>query len=198
VPRQLLVYTPRGGNKPTALPYKTSLFDVRYILPEGHKVVELDGLGLYPLPAALVACGAAYFRQQATGAHAALAMIHDASDVLTVFLEGGHSTVAGRLAGAFRNIGRGRIADDILNTMRSATTYAEPIKYPDYLLVAAALEFVRCLVTSVAEQEGIILDHEARERLGLEILAHPAYRNLERDAHRIGIDAFTQVIDLRM
>jgi hypothetical protein len=35
-------------------------------------------------------------------------------------LEGGHSTIAGRLAGAFRNIGRDRIADDIVNTMRSA------------------------------------------------------------------------------
>jgi hypothetical protein len=114
------VYTPRGGNKPTALPHKTSLFDVRYALPEGRQVVELGGLRLYSLPAALVACGATFFRQQAIDARAALAMFHDASDVLTVLLEGGHSTVAGRLAGAFRNIGRGRIADDILDTMRSA------------------------------------------------------------------------------
>jgi len=120
VPRQLLVYTPRGGNKPTALPHNTSLFDVRYALPEGRQVVELGGLRLYSLPAALVACGATFFRQQAIDARAALAMFHDASDVLTVLLEGGHSTVAGRLAGAFRNIGRGRIADDILDTMRSA------------------------------------------------------------------------------
>jgi hypothetical protein len=35
-------------------------------------------------------------------------------------LEGGHSTIAGRLAGAFRNIGRERIADDIIDTMRAA------------------------------------------------------------------------------
>lgn len=35
-------------------------------------------------------------------------------------LEGGHSAIAGRLAGAFRNIGRARIADDILKAMRSA------------------------------------------------------------------------------
>jgi hypothetical protein len=47
-------------------------------------------------------------------------MIRDASDVLAVLLEGGHSTVAGRLAGAFRNIGRARIADEIVGTMRTA------------------------------------------------------------------------------
>jgi len=39
---------------------------------------------------------------------------------LARLLEGGHSTIAGRLAGAFRNIGRDRIADEIINTMRSA------------------------------------------------------------------------------
>jgi fido (protein-threonine AMPylation protein) len=47
-------------------------------------------------------------------------MVRDASEVLDRLLEGGHSTIAGRLAGAFRNIGRERIADDIINTMRTA------------------------------------------------------------------------------
>jgi len=46
--------------------------------------------------------------------------VRDASEVLDRLLEGGHSTIAGRLAGAFRNIGRERIADDIINTMRTA------------------------------------------------------------------------------
>jgi hypothetical protein len=35
-------------------------------------------------------------------------------------LEGGHTVIAGRLAGAFRNIGRDRIADDIVKTMTAA------------------------------------------------------------------------------
>ncbi len=34
-----------------------------------------------------------------------MATISDASDVLSALLKGGHSTVAGRLAGAFRNAG---------------------------------------------------------------------------------------------
>ena len=44
----------------------------------------------------------------------------DASDVLALLLDGGHSTIAGRLAGAFRNAGRDQIADQIVRTMKSA------------------------------------------------------------------------------
>jgi hypothetical protein len=40
--------------------------------------------------------------------------------VLALLLEGGRTTVAGRLAGALRNIGRDRIADDIVKTMQTA------------------------------------------------------------------------------
>ncbi|MEH6551050.1 MAG: Fic family protein [Pseudomonadales bacterium] len=50
----------------------------------------------------------------------ALSMITDASDILAKLLTGGHSKIAGRLAGAFRNIGRGQIANDIVQTMISA------------------------------------------------------------------------------
>ena len=49
-----------------------------------------------------------------------LAMISDASAVLPQLLAGGHTRSAGRLVGAFRNIGRERIADDILKSMRAA------------------------------------------------------------------------------
>lgn len=120
VPRQLLVRTPKGGNKVTDLPHETSLLDVRAIMPNDKDIVELDGLRLYGLPAALVHCGPNLFRQCPTDARAALAMVRDASDVLDRLLHGGHSTIAGRLAGAFRNIGRARIADDIMKTMRAA------------------------------------------------------------------------------
>jgi hypothetical protein len=48
-------------------------------------------------------------------------MVQDASDVLTILLDGGHSVIAGRLAGAFRNIGREVIAERISNDMSRAT-----------------------------------------------------------------------------
>ena len=120
VPPQLLVRSPKGGNKITTLPYGTSLFDIRAAVPKKKDIIQKDGLRLYTLPAALVTCSSAFFEINPTDARAALATIRDASEVLDRLLEGGHSTIASRLAGAFRNIGRDRIADDILKAMRAA------------------------------------------------------------------------------
>ena len=120
VPRQLFVRAESGGNNLLSLPHDTSLLDIRGALPDETDIEEKNRLRLYTLPAALVACSPSHFRQQPTDLRAALAMVRDASKVLERLLEGGHSTVAGRLAGAFRNIGRQRIADDIVETMRAA------------------------------------------------------------------------------
>ena len=120
VPPQLVVRTPRGGNKATAMPFGTSLLDIRAAVPEEKDIETRDGLRLFSLPAALIASSPALFEHNPTDARAALATIRDASEVLNRLLERGHSKIAGRLAGAFRNIGRDRIADDIMNTMRAA------------------------------------------------------------------------------
>jgi len=50
----------------------------------------------------------------------ALAQISNASEILNILLDGSHTVIAGRLAGAFRNNGQARIADDIVNAMKSA------------------------------------------------------------------------------
>jgi len=120
VPRQLLVRSPKARNKITKLPYGTSLFETRATLPGTGQMSEKDGLRLFSVPAGLVNCRPGFFRQHLTDARAVLAMARDASDVLVLLLEGGHTTVAGRLAGAFRNIGRDRMADDIVKTMKTA------------------------------------------------------------------------------
>jgi hypothetical protein len=120
VPGQLLVRAPKGGNKPVPLPHGTSLFDMRAAMPPPREMVQRDGLRLFSVPAALVAAAEPFFRRAGTDARAAIATIRDASDVLALLLEGGHSTIAGRLAGAFRNAGQERIADDIVKTMEKA------------------------------------------------------------------------------
>ena len=120
VPGQLIVRAPKGGNKVIALPHGTSLLDLRATVPDEQDVQETDGLRVFSLPAALLAAGPGVFDNNPLDARAALAMIRDASEVLGRLLEGGHSTIAGRLAGAFRNIGRGRVADDILKAMHAA------------------------------------------------------------------------------
>lgn len=120
VPPQLLVRSPRGGNKPTNLLHNTSVFDMRAAMPQPKDVVELDGLRIFSPASALVEAGTGYFQQQSTDARTVLALFADASEILAHLLEGGHSVIAGRLAGAFRNIGRDRIADDIIKNMEAA------------------------------------------------------------------------------
>lgn len=120
VPQQLIVRTPKGNNKPTNLLYNTSIFDVRLNMPRKQDVVVKQGLRIYSLPSALIEVSPAYFAQKSTDARIALAAVDDASDVVRRLLDGGHSVIAGRLAAAFRNIGRMRIADDIVSAMKSA------------------------------------------------------------------------------
>jgi hypothetical protein len=120
VPRQLLVRARKARNNVTAFPHGTSLLDVRATMPDERDVEEVGTLRLFTLPAALVTSSPGFYTQNPIDARAALSMVRDASEVLTRLLEGGHSTIAGRLAGAFRNIGRARVAEDIVGTMRAA------------------------------------------------------------------------------
>lgn len=120
IPPQLIVRTSRGSNNITSLLYNTAILDLSAALPPKNDIEEKDRLNLMRLPAALIGCSPGYFRNNPTNARAALAAITDASELLPLLLEGGHTVVAGRLAGGYRNIGRDRIADDILKTMRSA------------------------------------------------------------------------------
>jgi len=120
VPQQLLVRAPKGGNKPTKLPHNTSLLDIKLELPEEDHREQSNKLRIYTLPASLVFTGPGLFSRNSTDARAALAMIQDASDVLAILLDGGHSRIAGRIAGAFRNIGRDKIANEIIDTMKKA------------------------------------------------------------------------------
>jgi len=121
VPRQLLVRASKGDNKPITLLHDTSLLNVRLSLPVEKDIeVTSEGLRLYALVPALIDCPPGLFQHNPTDIRVALSMIRDASELLAKLLEGGHSTIAGRLAGALRNIGRDRIADEILETMRAA------------------------------------------------------------------------------
>src|ERR1039458_9009329 len=120
VPRQLVVRSPKARNKVTALPHGTSLLDLRAALPATGDREEREGIRIFSLESALIACSPDLFSAHSTDARGALLMIRDASGILARLLEGGHSTVAGRLAGAFRNCGRDRIADDIAKTMIAA------------------------------------------------------------------------------
>lgn len=121
VPQQLIVRSPKGQNNTIALPHNTSLLDLQAEIPESHNIEERNGIRVYSVPTALLACPSSFYRNRSVEARAALAMIPDASILLPELLDRGLSVVAGRLAGAMRNIGRERIADEILAAMKAGT-----------------------------------------------------------------------------
>lgn len=120
VPKQLLVRTRKSSNNLITLPHGTSLLDIQAELPPPGDRVKIQGLQVYTLSAALISCAPGLYRRNPTDMRTALSLTGDASDVLARLLDGGHSTIAGRLAGAFRNIGRASLADDILQAMQAA------------------------------------------------------------------------------
>lgn len=138
VPRQLLVRAPGGRNNPTTLLHGTSVIDTNLPLPAARDQIMLaQGIRAYRCEPALIMVSAQFFLANPTDARAVLASQANPTDLLERLLDGGHSVVAGRLAGAFRNIGHDRFADEILSAMRSAgydvretDPFAQPLGVP--------------------------------------------------------------------
>ena len=121
VPRQLVVYTPKGMNNTIELPFQTGIYDLKHApMPPQEDLIDQGGLRLFVPSAALIRVPPDFFRRYPVEAQVGLASVRDVSDVLRRLLEGGHSVVAGRLAGAFRRVGRGDAGNEILATMGAA------------------------------------------------------------------------------
>ena len=121
VPRQLVVYTPKGKNNSIDLPFNTGIYDLKHdLMPPEEDLTDWDGLRLFSLSPALIKAPPSFYERHPVEAQVALASVRDASDLLPRLLDGGHSVVAGRLAGAFRRIGRGDIADEVIGVMERA------------------------------------------------------------------------------
>lgn len=120
VPRQLLIRSRKGNNLPVELLFNTSLFVMRSNLPDKGEIEIKDGVRMFTLSAAIIHAQPSLYRTNATDARTALLLIRDASELLGILLDGGHSTIAGRLVGAYRNLGQEKIANEILKTMKSA------------------------------------------------------------------------------
>ncbi len=119
VPRQVVVRAADARNHRIDLPFETSLFNLkssRTLAPDD--LCLKDGLRLFTVEAALLRVRARFFRDRPVEAQTALASVRQITELVRRLLEGSHSKVAGRLAGAFRHIGRDRFADEILRAMR--------------------------------------------------------------------------------
>jgi len=121
IPKQVIVYSPKSQNNKIELLHGTSLYDIRETQPPpAEDLTVFDALRVFSLEAALTRVPDAFFAAKPLEAQIALNSVQDASDILRILLRGGHSVVAGRLAGAFRRIGRGALADEIVAAMRAA------------------------------------------------------------------------------
>lgn len=127
VPTQLVVKSPKATNFSTELPYGTSLFQMASPLPVKNEIIKMDGVRLLSLPASLIYSSPTIFISNPTDVRTALSMIKDSSEVLRLLLEGEHTVIAGRLAGAFRNIGQEKIADDILKSMHKVSFNSQEV-----------------------------------------------------------------------
>lgn len=118
VPVQVIIKSPKGHNNTQNLMYGTSLLVYQSDIPEQVYKEPECGLNLYPLAEALVYATPRYFQVEKIAARTCLAMIQDSVDILKVLTKNGVSVRAGRMAGAFRNIGNNNIAESILSTMK--------------------------------------------------------------------------------
>ena len=116
VPKQIIIRSKQannniitfiGGNSALALKAEPS-----------QSITKEKGLNLYSLEEALIVCAPSMYQLEPLTMRTALSMIKDSADILKILVDTGQTTRAGRLAGAFRNIGRGDIADTIITTMK--------------------------------------------------------------------------------
>jgi len=121
VPAQATVYSRKGHNNTIALPFRTALYDLKQAkMPPQSQLARRDALRLFTPEAALARVPESFFRHHSLETQVVLARITDASNLLRILLDGGHSSVAGRLAGALRRAGSAEQADEILSTMKRA------------------------------------------------------------------------------
>jgi len=121
VPKQIDLVSPGASDNKVELPHETSLLDVKEERSAAPDDVEVkEGIRLWRLEPALIKVPERFFRKSPTDARICLGAVRSTAPLLGRLLDGEHSVIAGRLAGAFRNIGRPDFADEIVRTMKAA------------------------------------------------------------------------------
>ena len=118
VPNQVLIRAPKGNNYVVKLIPPTSIFNLSAELPSKIDTNNPYRLNLYPLTEAIIAATPTMYRNDALTMRTALAMVRDASEILKVLADTGQTIRAGRVIGAFRNIGKEDMANEIMGAMK--------------------------------------------------------------------------------
>ena len=118
-PTQLIIRVNKESSNNVKLLHSTSILYFKASLAN-HIYKDQDfNLNLYSLEEALIECSPDFFKLDSIAARTCLSMVTDVGDILKIILEEGQTIKAGRLVGAFRNIGNIAAADEIMETMKS-------------------------------------------------------------------------------
>lgn len=121
IPKQVVVCSPKASNNTIQLLFDTSLYDLKEAkMPPRENLMVREGLRLFSTASSLVNVTESFFGRNPVECQVVLASLPDASDLLRLLLNGGHSAKAGYLAGALREAGRPSLGDEIVKTMKSA------------------------------------------------------------------------------
>lgn len=118
VPAQVLIRAPKGNNNAIQLIPPTSIFNLGAELPSVIDSNNQYGLNLYSLTEAIIIATPSMYSNDPLTMRTALAMVGDVSGILKILVDTGQTVRAGRVAGAFRNIGRADFSDEIMGTMK--------------------------------------------------------------------------------
>ena len=202
IPQQVIIHSPRGTNNTVKLLFDNSLYDLaQQRMPPSADLADREGLRLFVPEAALIKVPQSFFARHPVEAQVVLSGIRDASAVLARLLDGGHSAVAGRLAGAFRRIGRASTADEIVRAMKAAgydvresDPFAPAESFGGVSRSAAPIvgrlkamweRFREPVIEIFPKAPGLSRDPKAYLRLVDEIYSSDAYHSLSIEGYRV-------------
>jgi hypothetical protein len=120
IPNQVIVLTKKSGHYTLALPHHTSLLIYHDKNKFPSDIDTSHNIQLMPLGLALCKTQKSYFQNQPINANIALSLIRDPSELTRYLLKEGLVQSAGRLAGAYRLIGKLHFTEAIIQTMSAA------------------------------------------------------------------------------
>jgi len=211
VPRQLLVRSPDASNNITAFVHETGILEVKGEIPSARELEAVDGLRRYKLPYALINAAPRFYLNHPTDMRTALGLVRHASEILPDLLDGGHSAVAGRLAGALRRIGRETIANDVLKAMRAAgytvnetdpfeddiaVTFSPRERSPYFNRIRTYWQSMRDdIIAAFPEPPGLPTDKAAYLKRVDEVYTSDAYHSLSIEGYRVDVELIERVRD---
>ena len=116
-PKQMIVYAKTGQNNTTGLKNGASVFDYKAPGINNESVMMVDGVQVLTPEAALIQATDNFYKNYPMDAQIVLETVSDFSNILSLLLTGGKSVAAGRIAGAYRAIGKDKPAKIIREEM---------------------------------------------------------------------------------